>query len=78
MAERDTEVFQYDHTKCLPHFKQIVLEVHFLERLVEPEFATLARVRDVRMESSTEVFPTALDMPCCRGRADFRLGSFRF
>lgn len=105
--------------ECLPHFKQIVLEIHFLERLVEPEFAslveravavltaehrvvhvhannhrpysivggiplpsvlelTLARIRDVRLETCVEVFPTALDMPCYRDRVDYRLGSFRF
>lgn len=104
---------------CLPHFKQIVLEVHFLERLVEPEFAagveravavltaghrvihvhgnnhrpysivggiplpsvlelTLARSRDVVFERSDESFPGPLDSPCSRGRADFRLGAFRF
>lgn len=104
---------------CLRHFKQIVLEMHYLERLVEPEFLTmaeraisvltadhhvvhvhannhrsysivggipipsvleitLARKQDTRMVRSDDVFPTTLDSPCYRGRADFRLGAFRF
>jgi hypothetical protein len=105
--------------ECLQHFKQIVLEIHFMERLVNPEFAmlveraigvltadhrvvnvhannhrpysivggvpipsvlelTLARAHDVRLEKTDEVFPTPLDTPCYRGRADFRVGPFRF
>ena len=104
---------------CLGHFKQIVLEIHYLERLVDPEFLTLvqraiavltadhrvihvhannhrpysivggipipsvleitlARTQDTRLIKSEEVFPTSLDTPCYRGRADFRLGTFRF
>jgi hypothetical protein len=39
---------------------------------------TLARTQDTRLERSDELFPTALDSPCYRGRADFCLGSFRF
>ena len=104
---------------CLRHFKQIVLEIHYLERLVEPEFLTLVqravgvltadhrvihvhannhrpfsivggipipsvleltllRADDTQLVTSDEVFPTPLDTPCYRGRADFRLGTFRF
>lgn len=105
--------------ECLRQFKQIVLEIHFLERLTDPEFArlveravgvlttdhrvinvhannhrpysivggvplpsvlelTLARVHDVRLEKTDEVFPSPLDTPCYQGRADFCLGPFRF
>jgi hypothetical protein len=39
---------------------------------------TLARAHDVRLEKTDEVFPTPLDTPCYRGRADFFLGPFRF
>ena len=39
---------------------------------------TLVRADDTRLETSDEVFPTPLDTPCYRGRADFRLGTFRF
>lgn len=104
---------------CLRQFKQIVLEIHYLERLAEPDFAklveqavavltadhrvvhvhannhrpysivggvplpsvlelTLVRVHDVRLEKTDEVFPSPLDTPCYRDRADFCLGSFRF
>ncbi len=104
---------------CLPHFKQIVLEVHFLERLADTAYAmqveravevltadhrvvhvhannhrpyciiggvplpsvlelTLARTRDVPLERSDEVFPSPLDTPSYRGRADFLLGAFRY
>lgn len=104
---------------CLWHFRQIVIEIHFLERLADPEFATLAgravavltaghrvihvhannhrpyaivggiplpsvleltlaRTRDLALEASEELFPGPLDSPCYRGRADFRLGAFRF
>jgi hypothetical protein len=104
---------------CLQHFKQIVLEIHYLERLVDPEFVTLAeraigvltadhrvvhvhannhrsfsiiggiplpsvleitlaRKQDTRLARSDELFPTTLDSPCYRGRADFCLGAFRF
>lgn len=104
---------------CLRHFRQIVIEIHFLERLADPEFAavveravavltaghrvihvhannhrpyslvggipvpsvlelTLVRTRDVGLETSDELFPGPLDSPCYKGRADFRLGAFRF
>ena len=104
---------------CLRQFKQIVIEVHFLERLTDPTFAalveravmnltadhrvvhvhannhrpysilggipvpsvlelTLARAADTRLEPGDETFPTSLDTPCYAGRADFRLGTFRF
>jgi hypothetical protein len=104
---------------CLRHFRQIVLEAHFLERLADPAFATLVgravevlaadhrvvhvhannhrpycivggvplpsvleltlvRARDVRLERTDEVFPSPVDTPCYRGRADFALGAFRF
>ncbi|MFM8735843.1 MAG: hypothetical protein ACKOC8_11685 [Pirellulales bacterium] len=104
---------------CLQQFKQIVIEVHFLERLADPEFAalagravavltaghrvihvhannhrpyaivggipvpsvlelTLVRTRDVALEKSDELFPGPLDSPCYVGRADFRLGAFRY
>ena len=104
---------------CLRHFKQIVLEIHYLERLTDPEFAklveraisvltadhrvihvhannhrpfsivggipipsvlelTLVRADDTQLVTSDEVFPTPLDTTCYRGRADFRLGTFRF
>jgi len=104
---------------CLRHFKQIVLEIHNLDRLTDPGFATLVegaisvlttdhrvihvhannhrpfsivggipipsvleltlvRADDTRMVRSDEVFPTPLDTPCYSGRADFRLGTFRF
>jgi hypothetical protein len=104
---------------CLGHFRQIVIEIHFLERLTDPEFAalvgravavltaghrvihvhannhrpyaivggiplpsvlelTLVRTRDVGLEPSAELFPGPLDSPCYRGRADFRLGAFRY
>jgi hypothetical protein len=106
-------------SECLQHFKQIVIEVHFLERLTNPDFATLvekavavltadhrvihihannhrpycivggvplpsvleltlARTRDVLMEKTNEIFPSELDTPCYRDRADFYLGPFRF
>lgn len=104
---------------CLGHFRQIVIEVHFLERLADPAFAalveravtvltaghrvihvhannhrpysivggipvpsvlefTLVRTRDIGLETSDEVFPGPLDSPCYLGRADFRLGAFRY
>jgi hypothetical protein len=120
----DIEGSELDVLSSLPAdyliaFKQIVLEVHFLERLVEPDFAalvekalsvltahhrvvhvhannhrpyciiggvplpsvlelTLARYEDVRLVESQEIFPTPLDAPCYRDRADFCLGTFRF
>jgi hypothetical protein len=104
---------------CLRQFRQIVLEIHYLERLTDPDFAmlveravavltadhrvihvhannhrpysivggvplpsvlemTLVRAHDVRLETTDEVFPSPLDTPCYRGRADFSLGPFRF
>jgi len=113
------EVLAHLPQDCLRHFKQIVLELHYLERLVEPEFLTLVqravgvltadhclihvhannhrpysivggipipsvleitlvRTQDTRLIKSEEVFPTTLDTPCYRGRADFNLGAFRF
>jgi hypothetical protein len=113
------EVLAHLPQDCLRHFKQIVLELHYLERLVDPEFLTLVqraigvltadhrvihvhannhrpysivggiplpsvleitltRAQDTRLMKSEEVFPTSLDTPCYRGRADFNLGAFRF
>ncbi len=37
-----------------------------------------ATPRDVRLERTDEVFPSPVDTPCYRGRADFALGAFRF
>lgn len=106
-------------SECLRHFRQIVLEIHFLEHLTVPDFAimvdravsvltadhrvvhvhannhrpysiiggvplpsvlelTLVRTHDTRLEKTDEVFPSPLDTPCYRGRADYQLGSFRF
>jgi hypothetical protein len=39
---------------------------------------TFGRVIDRRYHPSNETFPTALDMPCFPGRADYALGTFTF
>lgn len=104
--------------KYLRQFRQIVIEIHYLERLVEVEFSmlveraisvltshhrvvhvhannhrpysiiggvplpsvlelTLARIDDVCLQKTDEVFPSQLDTPCYSKRADFYLGQFR-
>ncbi|MFM8707623.1 MAG: hypothetical protein ACKOHK_05940, partial [Planctomycetia bacterium] len=39
---------------------------------------SLVRAADTRLEKSDETYPTPLDTPCYAGRADFRLGTFRY
>jgi hypothetical protein len=39
---------------------------------------TFVRTCSYTLSTSVEIFPTILDAPCDRGRADFRLGNFRF
>jgi hypothetical protein len=119
----DIEGYEWDvfaglSTSTLDAFRQIVIEVHYLQNLHDPYFCdkvrraidqltakhrvvhvhgnncvamaivgglaipavlelTLVRVDDRRAVSpSHEVFPTALDMPCCKTSADYWLGSF--
>ena len=105
--------------ETLRHFRQIVIELHDIERLPDPAFSalvaraigaltadhrvvhvhannhrpygivggiplpavlelTLVRAADFRLVATDEVFPQETDSPCYPGRADFRLGTFRF